>query len=177
MEGDWKRNFSWGLVSIIIFLFVLGSFVPLAFGEEEDKTGWGLSLLGGFNARNEPDIISFAILPRWGLSLHKHWNVELEGNFSYYNISDNKDLYVLGCNGNLLFKPYRWKKGSLFAIGGVGLGYNNGNGGVREIGDSHVAGTLQVGSRINYEIGKRWWLHGEYRFHHISDPFDSYDVG
>jgi len=71
MERDWRKIFNGGLVSIIIWVFVVGSFVVLAFGEE-DKTGWGLSLLGGFNARNEPDIISFAVIPRWGLFLHKY---------------------------------------------------------------------------------------------------------
>jgi hypothetical protein len=176
MEKGWKRFFVSGLVSILICLSVVGSFVSPSHGDEGDETGWSLSLLGGFNARNKPNLISFALLPRWDLSAHKYWDFELEGNFSYYNISDNKDLYVLGCNGNLLLRPFQWEKGSLFAVLGVGLGYNNSNGGVSQIGDSHLAGILQAGSRISYEIGKKRLLYGEYRFHHISDPFAG-DIG
>ncbi len=42
---------------------------------------------------------------------------------------------------------------------------------MRDIGDSQVAGILQIGTGVNYYIGKGIWLRGEYRFHHISDPF------
>jgi hypothetical protein len=177
IEGGRKRFLKWGLVSVLICISMIGSFISHSCGEEGNKTGWSLSLLGGYNARSKPNLITFAMLPRWDLSLYKYVSVELEGNFSYYNIDDNKDLYVLGCNGNLLFRPFQWKKGSLFAVLGAGLGYNNGNGDVTEIGDSHVAGILQGGSRISYELGKNRLLYGEYRFNHISDPFDSDDLG
>jgi opacity protein-like surface antigen len=52
-----------------------------------------------------------------------------------------------------------------------GVGYNNGNGRVHDIGDSHLAGLLQIGMGTYIRIAKRWWLRGEYRFQHISDPF------
>jgi len=57
----------------------------------------------------------------------------------------------------------------------MGLAYNNNSDKhrrVRDIGDSHIAGILQIGSVIQYRIGRKWWLRGEYRFHHISDPFE-----
>jgi hypothetical protein len=46
----------------------------------------------------------------------------------------------------------------------------------REIGDYHVAGVLQGGTGIYLPMGKGWLLRGEYRFQHISDPFEK-DVG
>jgi len=89
-------------------------------------------------------------------------------------IHHSKDLYLLGANTNIIFKPIQWNEAFLFLIGGMGLAYNNNSDDqrrVRDIGDSHIAGILQIGSGIQYYLGKGLWLRGEYRFHHISDPF------
>ena len=40
-----------------------------------------------------------------------------------------------------------------------------------EIGDTHVAGTLQGGLGINHYVSKDSELRGKFRFNHISDPF------
>jgi hypothetical protein len=102
----------------------------------------------------------------------QNWEFEIEGNAAYYDISRTKDLYVLGLNTNILFKPFRWEGGEFFLLGGAGLGYdNNGDGEVDNMGDSHVAGVLQCGSGILHRVGKKLWFRGEYRFYHISDPF------
>ena len=166
------------LILSLITLMVVGSSVSHSYGEEEGgKTKWGFSFLGGFNANQKPNLIQFAFLPRFDLALHKSWDFELEGNFSYYGISDSKNLYLLGLNTNILFKPVQWNKGSLFLIGGVGVAYNNNNKGeVNELGDSHMAGIVQGGTGIHYHLGKGYWFRGEYRFQHISDPFN-HDLG
>jgi len=169
-----KRN----LISFLIFPMVIGTFLTNSYGEETKATKWGFSFLGGFNVHSEPDLMLLAFLPRLDLPLHKNWDFEFEGNFSYYAISDSKDLYLLGLNTNLLFKPIQWNKGSLFLFGGAGLAYNNNSDReirVTKIGDSHVAGLLQIGSGIHYYMGKGWLLRGEYRFKHISDPFQRDD--
>jgi hypothetical protein len=168
-RGDpMKRAF----VLISISVMVLGLTVSHSDGEEEgDKTKWGFAFLGGFNANQKPNLMQTAFLPRFDLALHKNWDLEFEGNFSYYKISDSKDLYLLGIHSNILFKPIQWNKGSLFLIGGVGGAYNNNNGNVKDFGDSHVAGILHGGLGINYNIGKWFGIRGEYRFQHISDPF------
>jgi len=70
----------------------------------------------------------------------------------------------LGLNANILFKPIQWNRGSLFLIGGVRLAYsNNGSGEVRDIGDSHIAGILQIGSGIQY-LGSSPFFGGNTKF-------------
>jgi len=114
----------------------------------------------------------YGFLPRVDLALHRNWDLEFEGNYSYWNISSEKDLYFLGVNGNILFKPIQRNWGSLFLLAGGGLGYDNaGKNRVDEIGDSHCGGILQTGVGIYYNLGKGWALRGEYRLNHISDPF------
>ncbi len=173
-NGDGMKRI---LILSLIALTVLGSSVSHSYGEGEDgKTKWGFSFLGGPNVHSHPHLVILAFLPRFDLALHKKWDLEFEGNFSYYGISNSKNLYLLGLNSNILFKPIQWNKGSLFLIGGIGGAYNNNNGDVKDLGDSHVAGILQGGFGMNYSLGKKWGIRGEYRFQHISDPFHK-DMG
>jgi hypothetical protein len=168
-----KRNL---VFFILVFSLLLGTSISPSYGEEEGRPKWGFSFLGGFNARIHPSLIQVSFLPRLDLPLHNKWDLEFEGNFSYYGISNDKNLYLLGANANILFKPIQWKGGSLFVIGGVGLGYNNSNGKVHDFGDSHLAGVLQAGTGIYIRIKKNLWLRGEYRYQHISDPLNQ-DAG
>ena len=171
-ERVWcKRN----VVLMGICLTILGCFVSLSFGEEKEKVRWGLSVMGGGNAGEDPDQTLFAVLPRVGVALHRNWEIELEGNFSYYFIKDDKNLYLAGANANMLFKPVQWEGGGLYLIGGAGVAYNNSNGKVDEMGDSHVTGVLQGGGGVYLNIKKGLTLRGEYRFHHASDPFNHDD--
>jgi hypothetical protein len=160
------------LFSLGICLLFSGYFPLLCHGDEKGDVKWGVSVLLGPNSRGDMDFTHFALLPRGGLALHKWWDLELEGNFSRYFIDGEKDLYLLGVNGNLLFKPVQWGKVTPFVIVGAGLAYNNNSGFVYEMGDSHTAGILQGGGGILYDTGKGFWLRGEYRYHHISDPFE-----
>jgi hypothetical protein len=160
------------LFSIVICLLFVGSFPLLCYGDEKLNVKWGVSVLLGPNAGGHMDFTHSAVLPKGGVALHKMLDLEFEGNFSHYFIDGEKDLYLLGVNGNLLFKPIQWGKVTPFLIGGAGLAYNNNSGFVWEMGDSHAAGVLQGGGGILYDTGKGFWLRGEYRFHHISDPFE-----
>ena len=164
----------WGtgnLVAVLILLAMVALSAPHSYGEEGKKTSWGFSVLGGINGRKKPDLNQFGLFPRLDISLYRSLAVELEGNFSYFPISGEKNLYLLGMNTNLLFSPIRWRKGSLFVLGGGGLAYTNSNGTIREIADSHLAGVAQAGAGFTYDIGRGWSLRGEYRFHHTSVPF------
>jgi hypothetical protein len=158
--------------SIVICLLFIGCFTPLCYGDEKGDFKWGLSILAGPNVKSDPDFSHLALLPRVGLALHRKWDFELEGNLSYYFINREKNLYLLGVNGSFLFKPVQWGKITPFLIAGGGLAYNNNNGFVWEMGDSHTAGIVQGGGGILYDMGKGLWLRGEYRFYHISDPFE-----
>lgn len=163
------------LICVVIFLVAIGSFTPSSYGEEDGKTKWGFSLSAGTDQKSKNDLTMFALLPRVDLPLHKNWDLEFEGNFSHYGISRSKNLYLLGLNSNILLKPIQWNKVFLFLIGGMGLAYNNNSDEhrrVRDIGDSHIASILQIGSGIQCRIGRKWWLRGEYRYQHISDPFN-----
>jgi opacity protein-like surface antigen len=174
VEKNWKGILrKWNLLIILIFLLMVGSMPSYSSGDEkEGKMKWGFSLSSGTDQKSRNDLVLYGFLPRIDFALHRNWDFEFEGNFSYYAISNSKNLYLLGLNGNILFKPIQWNRGSLFLIGGVGLAYNNNSDRqVRDIGDSHATGIAQIGSGINYNIGKGLWLRGEYRFHHISDPF------
>ncbi|MGB9629713.1 MAG: outer membrane protein [Thermodesulfobacteriota bacterium] len=144
------------------------------YGEEDRKIQWGFSLSAGTDQKSRNDLVMYSLLPKIDLPLHKNWDLEFEGNLSYYGIDHSKDLYLLGVNANILFKPIQWNKNFLFLIGGMGLAYNNNSDKyrrVRDIGDSHIAGILQIGSGIQHYLGRGLWVRAEYRFHHISDPF------
>lgn len=155
---------------------MIGFFASPSFGEEHGKVKWGFSILGGINGRPKPDLTHLGIFPRVDLALHRNWDLEFEGDFSYYTISGEKDLYLLGTNANLVFKPLQWNKGSWFILGGGGLAYTNSNGQIKEMADYHLAGITQSGTGINYELSKGHSLRLEYRFHHTSVPFKR-DVG
>jgi hypothetical protein len=155
-----------------ICLVFIGYFTPQCYGGEKRPVKWGFSVLLGPNAGGHLHFTHSALLPKWGVALHKKLDLEFEGNLSHYFINGEKDLYLVGVNGNLLFKPVQWGKVIPFLIGGAGLAYNNNSGFVWELGDSHTAGILQGGGGILYDMGKKLWLRGEYRFHHISDPFE-----
>jgi opacity protein-like surface antigen len=162
------------LLFIFILLLMIGSLISYSYGREGETVKWGVSVFGGTGeaTRNKPHISVYGFLPRIDLALHTNWDLEFEGNYSNWNISTEKDLYFLGANANILFKPIRRNWGSLFLLAGGGLGYDNANKSrVSEIGASHCGGILQAGAGIYYNLGKRWALREEYRFYHISDPF------
>jgi hypothetical protein len=176
MEKNWKMNLGkLNFVITIVSLMIIVSSFSNSYGGEDGKVQWGFSLSAGTDQKSKNDLTMYALLPRVDLPLHKNWDLEFEGNFSHYGIHDSKDLYLLGANTNIIFKPIQWNEASLFLIGGMGLAYNNNSDEhrrVRDIGDSHIAGILQVGSGIQYYLGKGLGFRGEYRFHHISDPFE-----
>ncbi len=97
-----RRN----LIYVVIFWVAIGSFTTYSYGEEDGKMRWGFSLSTGIDQKSRNDLGVYAFLPRLGLALHKNWDLEFEGNFSYYAISDSKNLYLLGLNTNILFKPF-----------------------------------------------------------------------
>ncbi len=163
------------LLKLIFPLVLVGLLISNSYGEA-GKTTYGASFSGGFTQDGRHYFTRWAFLPRVGLHLHRCWDLEFEGNFSFYNSSEVKNLFVIGLNGNILFKPVRWSRGCLFILGGAGLGYDNSTEDYHnawDIGNTHVAGTLQGGLGIEYSIARGWALRGEYRFNHISDPFRS----
>lgn len=163
---------------IIVFMFIsffsCFSKVSSLLGEEFQTPRYGLSFLKGWDVKffhKQPNFKTIGIFPRIDFNIYRSIDFELEGNFSYYGVSKEKDIYLLGVNANILFKPFQLKNGSLFLIGGTGIGYTNCNGRISKLGDSHAGGLLQLGAGLY--LGKGLLIRGEYRYLHISDPFRS----
>ncbi len=155
------------------FLTIFGSLISRSYGDEVLKTRYGVSVFGGAGDawHNETDFTVVGVLPRVSFPLHKNWDLDVEGNYSYWNIRRENDLYFLGVNANVLFKPIQGEWGSLFLLAGGGLGYDSAGKRVKQIGDSHCGAILQAGLGVYYNLGKGIALRVEYRFYHLSEPF------
>jgi hypothetical protein len=164
-----KRYFIFAFVA----LMALGTFIPSSHGEEVSKIKYGFSVFGGIGDvwHREIDLTTYGFLPRIDLPLLRILDLEFEGNYTYWGIRKQHDLYFLGVNGNIVFKPIQGKWGSLFFLGGAGIGYDSGGKRVSQIGDQHLGGILQGGVGVYYNLGKRLALRVEYRLCHISEPF------
>jgi hypothetical protein len=176
MEKNCKiiRNKKYFLFAFVA-LMVLGTFIPSSYGEEGSKLRYGFSIFGGVGDawHSEIDLTTYGFLPRIDVPLLSILDLEFEGNYTYWNIRKGHDLYFWGANANIVFKPIQGKWGSLFFLGGAGIGYDSGGKRVKQIGDQHIGGILQGGVGVCYNLGKRLALRVEYRLCHISEPFRS----
>jgi hypothetical protein len=187
-NGIWRKRKnpykSYLLFTFILFMMI-GSLISYSYGEEK-KVKWGASVLGGIGDvfYSKAHMAVYGFLPRISLPLHKNWDLEFEGNVFYYDIRKMHDLYFLGVSHNILFKPIQERWGSLFLLAGGGLGYDSAGKGLKPegshvplMGDQHFAGFFQAGTGILFNIGRGAALRVEYRFYHISEPFDTSDRG
>ncbi len=176
MGRTWKIfGKSFLLITFFAFLTVFGSNISLSYGEEINKLKYGFSVFGGIGDafHSKPELTTYGFLPRIDLRLLSILDLELEGNYTYWNIRKEHDLYFLGANANLVFKPIQGKWGALFFLGGAGVGYDSAGKRVEQIGDQHLGGILQAGAGVFYNLGKRLALRVEYRLCHISEPLKS----
>ncbi|MGZ3605895.1 MAG: hypothetical protein ACXU9P_13190 [Thermodesulfobacteriota bacterium] len=176
------------LPTLIIFVIV-GSIVSYSYGEEEEKNvKWGFSVFGGTGdaVLSKIDMKVYGLIPRVTLPLYKNWkkwDLEFEGNFFYYDIHEMHDVYFLGLSSNFVFKPIQERWGSLFLLIGGGLGYDSAGERLHRgsnpplLGDQHFAGFGTGGLGVLLNIGRGKALRVEYRFYHISEPFDTSDRG
>jgi hypothetical protein len=173
------------LLSALILFIIIGSTTCYSYGEE-NKLKWGFSIFGGTGDAiySKPDMAVYGFLPRISLPLYKNWDLEFEGNFFYYDIHKMPNLYFLGVSNNILFRPINERWGSLFLLVGGGLGYDSagkklshGDSGAPLIGDQHFAGICDIGAGMLFNIGRGTAWRVEYRFYHISEPFDTTDRG
>ena len=168
---------------------ILGAIVSYSYGEEEEKrTSWGFSILGGTgDAFSKTHMIEYGLLPRITLPLRKgwkYWDLEFEGNFFYYDIPKVHNVYFLGLSHNIVFRPIQEKWGSLFLLIGAGVGYDSagqrlfrGNSESPLLGDQHFSGAVNAGAGVLFNIGRETALRLEYRLYHVSEPFDTRDRG
>ena len=181
------------LLPALIILLIIGSIVSYSYGEEEKeqerRAKWGFSVFGGIGdaIHSKTDLEIYGVIPHVTLPLHKkwkYWDIEFEGNFFYYNIHKMHDFYFLGLSNNIVFKPIQKKWGSLFLLIGGGLGYDSAGKRLRRgdsdaplMGDQHFAGFCHGGAGVLFNISRGTALRVEYRFYHISEPFDTSDRG
>ena len=177
------------LLPTLIILAIIGSIVSYSYGEEEEKkVKWGFSVFGGTGdaVLSKIDMKVYGFIPRITLPLYKDWkkwDLEFEGNFFYYDIHKMHDVYFLGLSSNFVFKPIQERWGSLFLLIGGGLGYDSAGERLHRgsdaplLGDQHFAGFGQGGLGVLFNIGRGMALRVEYRFYHISEPFDTSDRG
>ncbi len=177
------------LLSTVLALMIVGSIVSHSYAEEEKKKGtWSVSVFGGTGdaVLSKIDMEVFGLIPRITLPLckdWKKWDVEFEGNFFYYNIHKMPNVYFLGLSTNLVFKPIQEKWGSIFLLVGGGLGYDSAGERLHRgtnpplLGDQHFAGFGQGGLGVLFNISRKTALRVEYRFYHLSEPFDTSDRG
>jgi hypothetical protein len=177
------------LLSGLLFFTIIGAFAPPSYGEEgERKAKWGFSVFGGTGdaALRKIDIGTYGIIPRVTLPLRKDWkmwDVEFEGNFFYYDIRKMPNVYFLGLGTNLVFRPVQESWGSLFLLTGGALGYDSAGKKLFRgadsplLGDQHFAGSGYGGAGVLFNIGGGTALRVEYRFVHLSEPFDTSDRG
>ena len=172
------------LFTLILFVMI-GLTISYSYGDEK-KVKWGFSILGGTGdaVHSKPDMAVFGFLPRISFPLHRNWDIEFEGNFFYYDIHKMHDIYFLGISHDILFKPIQERWGSLFLLGGGGLGYDSAGEKLKRndshvtlMGDQHFAGFFQTGAGMLFNISRGTALRVEYRFSHISEPFDTTDWG
>lgn len=161
------------LIGSFAFLAMFGSLNSSSYGDEPRSIRYGVSVFGGIGDawHNETEFTTFGVLPRIDVALHRNWDLEFEGNYSYWNIRREHDLYFAGIDVNLLFKPLQRKWGSLFLLAGAGIGYDSAGKRVEQIGDSHCGSILQAGVGLYYNLGKGIAMRVEYRFYHLSEPF------
>jgi len=176
------------LLSTLILFVTIGSIASYSYGEEEKKTNWGFSVLGGWGDAfyTKADMKVYGFLPRISLPLYKKWklDIEFEGNFFYYDVQKLHDVYFLGVSHNIVFKPIQERWGSLFLLIGGGFGYDSagkklyrGDSEAPLLGDQHFAAICNVGAGVLFNIGRGTALRVEYRLYHISEPFDTSDRG
>jgi opacity protein-like surface antigen len=171
------------LLLALIMVVIVASALSRSYGAEGRNLRYGFSVFGGTGDawHNETDMTVYGFLPCVDLALHRNWDLEFEGNYSYWNIARECDLYFLGVDANILFKPIQRNWGSLFLLAGGGLGYDSAGKRLKRdssylVGDQHLGGILQGGAGFYYNLGKGLALRAEYRFYHISEPFRK-DIG
>ena len=176
------------LLSTLLVFMIVGSIVSYSYGEEEKKPRWSFSVFGGTGdaVLSKIDMKVYGVIPRVTLPVRrdwKMWDVEFEGNFFYYDIHKMPNVYFLGLSTNLVFKPIQERWGSIFLLVGGGLGYDSAGERLHRgsnpplLGDQHFAGFGHGGLGVLFNIGRGKALRVEYRFCHISEPFDTSDRG
>ncbi len=174
MRQFFYRSFA---VFVLAHLILNLSSLSNGFCEEDSRPRYeyGLSLLGGGGHEDDPDIRYYAAYPRWGWTFLERHAFELEGNIGHYRF-DSTDMTSLGLQGLFTYEFYQFKHGKAFIAAGGGLIYLDLDE-RPQVGDSSLVALGQAGFGLKFAIGSNKALRLEYRFQHVSDPFDSNDHG
>lgn len=174
MREFFCRSFA---VFILAHLILNLSGLSNGFCEEDlrPRFEYGLSLLGGGGDQDGLDIRYYAAYPRWGWTFLERHAFELEGNIGHYRL-DSTDMTSLGLQGLFTYAFYRFKHGNAFIAAGGGLIYLDLDE-RPQVGDASAVALGQAGIGLKFVVESKKALRLEYRFQHVSDPFDSNDGG
>ncbi len=144
------------LILTLVTFVVIGLWISHSYGEEASQFNYGFSAFGGRGEawHVKPHFEVYGFLPRVDWNVYRILSLELEGNFSYWNIAAQKDFYFFGGNINILFKPIQWKWGSLFMLVGGGIGYDSARNKVSEIDTRVVEGFSKQARAFSITLGK-----------------------
>ena len=164
-------------VFVLAHLILNLSGLSNGFCEEElrPRYEYGLSLLGGGGHEDGHDISYYAAYPRWGWTFLERHAFELEGSIGHYRM-DSTDMTSLGLQGLFTYEFYRFERGKAFVAAGGGLIYLDLDERPR-VGNASAVALGQAGFGLKLGVGSNKALRLEYRFQHVSDPFDSNDDG
>jgi hypothetical protein len=164
-------------VFVVAQLILIVPVLSDGFCEETSRpqSEFGLSLLGGGSNPDDFPIRYYAVYPRWGWTFLARHEFELEGNIGHYHF-DSTDMTSLGLQGLFTYEFYRFKRGKAFIAAGGGLIYLDLEERPR-VGDSSLVALGQAGLGLKFSVGSSNALRLEYRWQHVSDPFDSQDRG
>lgn len=174
--------YSYLIVFILTYLIFNQLVIPDGSCEEiveRFRYEYGLSLLGGAGDQGSFDVEYYAGYPRWGWFFRDRWELEFEGNIGHYRLDTPDkatDMTSLGLNGLVVFQFLQSDRYRVFLTGGGGLIYLDLDERPR-VGDSSVVGLAQGGVGVKFPVSGRTFLRLEYRFQHVSDPFDTSDSG
>ena len=174
MREFFYRSFA---VFILAHLILNLSGLSNGFCEEDlrPRFEYGLSLLGGGGDQDGLDLRYYAAYPRWGWTFLERHAFELEGNIGHYRL-DSTDMTSLGLQGLFTYSFYRFKHGNAFIAAGGGLIYLDLDE-RPQVGDASAVALGQAGIGLKFVVESKKALRLEYRFQHVSDPFDSNDGG
>lgn len=178
------RQFTYAYHIVFIFAHLIFNLLVIPEGsceeiEERFRYEYGLSLLGGAGDQDSFDVEYYAGYPRWGWFFRDRWELEFEGNIGHYRLDSpdkTTNMTSLGLNGILVFEFLQSDRYRVFLTGGGGLMYLDLDERPR-VGDSSVVGLAQAGVGVKFPVRGTTFLRLEYRFQHVSDPFDTSDRG
>ena len=183
------RNVKKVIILALLMAPLIFAFKPAMAGEKTEKNQFfGFSAFGGEQIKDEHLVNSFwhttgnhewkywMLHPTYGLVMSddSRWELYLEGNIGYLNFHSKNDYrryktdtLALGASIMTSYDFLRFKKVSLFAECGVGLGYWT-KSPSKKLVQPDILGLINYGVGLKVPLGNDFYLRSSFRFTHTS---------